>query len=223
MSERSAQFLAIAEAASEIDVRESELDTGPLDALKDAAEQIGKSWSKSNLGYQANVYYDGFTTPPPGTVFSREWGFEGIILGSRGEWCPYEAADVIRHIENLAGDPDLKPMSKALDEIRAQVTNLLERARSLAARTSMTDDYLKKNIEALGHMSLPNPEQLARAQMQTANGQFIARDMQALEGGWQAAGHQIVLARVFYVKSPYQVARELNRICSKLAIHLEGG
>ena len=222
MSERSAEFLAIAEAAGDLAVRESELDTGALDALEDAAEQVGKSWSKSNLGYQANVYYDGFTNPPPGAVFSREWGFEGSTLGSRGDWRPYEAADVVRYIENLAGDPDLTPVSEVADEIRAQVTDLLERARSLAARTSLTDDYLKENIEALGHLSLPDRGQLAQAQMHTTKGQFVIRDMQAAEGGWQAAGHQIALARVFYVKSPYHVARELNGTCRRLAMHLEG-
>jgi hypothetical protein len=34
----------------------------------------------TNLGYQANVYYAGFRTPPAGAMFSREWGFQRVSL-----------------------------------------------------------------------------------------------------------------------------------------------
>ncbi|MEV5002830.1 hypothetical protein [Nocardioides sp. LML1-1-1.1] len=56
MTDRSVEFIAIAERASALADREGELDTGPLDALEAAAEDVGRSWSQSNLGYQANVY-----------------------------------------------------------------------------------------------------------------------------------------------------------------------
>jgi hypothetical protein len=96
MSERSAQFLAIAEAAGDLAARESELDTGALDALDEAAEEVGKSWSKSNLGYQANVYNDGFATPPPGAVL--------VASGDSGASPSARAA---------SGAPTKPPMSSA--------------------------------------------------------------------------------------------------------------
>lgn len=39
--------------------------TGPLLTYENAANQIGESWSESNLGYHARVYYTGFQQPPP--------------------------------------------------------------------------------------------------------------------------------------------------------------
>ncbi len=30
----------------------------------------------------SKVYYDGFTPPPPGAVFSQEWGFQDGVLGT---------------------------------------------------------------------------------------------------------------------------------------------
>jgi GNAT superfamily N-acetyltransferase len=71
----------------------------------------------------------------------------------------------------------------------------------------------RRTWRALGHLSIPDRGQLAQAQMRRATGRFAVRDMQAAEGGWQPAGHQIALAKVFYVKMPYQVARELSDIC----------
>lgn len=37
----------------------------PLARLEAAANSIGRSWSGSNLGYQADVYYKNFEVPPP--------------------------------------------------------------------------------------------------------------------------------------------------------------
>ncbi len=56
MTDRSAEFIAIAEEARELAERERELDDSSLEALEAAAEEVGRAWSKSNLGYQANVY-----------------------------------------------------------------------------------------------------------------------------------------------------------------------
>lgn len=86
MTDRSVEFIAIAERASALADREGELDTAPLDALEAAAEDVGRSWSQSNLGYQANVYYQNYQVPPPGAMFSREWGFQGMFQGTTGDW-----------------------------------------------------------------------------------------------------------------------------------------
>jgi len=50
---------------------------GDLDRLEDAAEEIFHAWSGSNLGYQAEVYYENLKRPPSGAFFSLEWGFNG--------------------------------------------------------------------------------------------------------------------------------------------------
>lgn len=223
MTDRSAEFISLAERATELAERESELDTEPLNALESAAEDVGRAWSKSNLGYQANVYYKGFKTPPPGAMFSREWGFLGTFQGTTGDWQPYEAEQVTSFVEEKAGHPELSKPRDQSDAIRPNVEELLQRARSLAAKIPQPhDDYLKDNIEQLQHLTLPDIGLLARIQMRGVTGQIITRDTQALEGGAQAAGHQIALANVLHIKSPYQVARKLASVCERLGKHLEG-
>lgn len=223
MTDRSAEFIAIAEEASLLAERQDELKAQPLEALEAAANEVGRSWSKSNLGYQANVYYKGFRTPPPGAMFSREWGFQGVFLGTTGDWHPYSEQEVIAYIEKVAGAPDLTEVRQTSGSIRPLVEALIERARSTAAKIPPPhDDYLKDNLEELQRVTLPSVQTLARMQMHTTSGQFVIRDMQAAEGGWQPSGHQIALASVLYIRSPYKSAEWLAKVCERLGRHLEG-
>ena len=92
MTDLSDEFLSIAAEAGSLAERDTELDQEVLSALDSAAGEVGRSWSRSNLGYQANVYYAGFQVPPAGAVFSREWGFQGRFQGSVGDWKPFEVS-----------------------------------------------------------------------------------------------------------------------------------
>lgn len=222
MTDHSAEFIAIAEEARALAGREVELDAAALVALETAAEQVDRSWSKSSLGYQANVYYEGFKVPPPGAMFSREWGFQGVFQGTVGDWQPYEPRHVVAHVEKLAGNPQLGPSRAASDDVHAAVQSLIERARSLAARIPPPHDaYLDENLKELQKVALPTVEMLAAALRNTTSGQFIIRDMQAADGGWQSSGHHVVLANVMHIRVPYSAAKWLAQVCEKLARHLE--
>lgn len=223
MTDRSVEFIAIAERASAVADREGELDTAPLDALEAAAEDVGRSWSQSNLGYQANVYYQNYQAPPPGAMFSREWGFQGMFQGTTGNWEIHQVEQVTAYIEDKAGHPDLSGPRAQSDAIRPEVEDLIQRARSVAAKIPAPhDDYVTEHVEQLQHITLPDVGLLARAQMRGVTGQIMTRDARAIEGGAQAAGHQIVIANVMHIKSPYEVARGLAKICERLGRHLEG-
>lgn len=214
--------MAIAEEANELAAEESELDDSALSALESAAEETARSWSKSNLGYQANVYYDGFKVPPPGHMFSREWGFQGTFVGSVGDWRPYQASEVITHVEKIAGEPDLAASREASEMARPRAETLIQRARSAAARIPPPHDgYSAENLEELQGVSMPPIRKLAASLMHTTSGQFVVRDMQATEGGWQPSGHQMVLANVMYIRSPYKAAKWLAEVCERLGRHLE--
>lgn len=223
MTSRSARLLAIAREAGELAKRKAELDERPLASLEAAAQKTARSWSRSNLGYQANVYYEGFGPPPAGAFFSREWGFLGIVAGTKGEWRSFRADEVEAHIEALAGHPDLCGPSSTSEELRPVVDALIHRARSNAAKIPPPhDDYLKETLQELSRVSLPSVKTLAEALMSTTSGVFAVRDTQALEGGWQPSAHQIALARVMHIRSPYAVATRLAAVCERLGRHLEG-
>lgn len=54
----------------------------PTDAVRDAAKQVGRSFSGSWLGYHSQVYYNGLVPPPPGARFSQEWGLKEMGVSS---------------------------------------------------------------------------------------------------------------------------------------------
>jgi predicted nucleotide-binding protein len=222
MTDLSAEFLSIAAEAGSLAERETDLNEEALSALESAAEEVGRSWSKSSLGYQANVYYKGFKSPLPGHMFSREWGFLGTFHGTVGDWEPYDSDDVVAHVEKLAGNPDLGPSRKVSDAERRPADVLIQRARSAAAQVKPPhDDYLRENLEELQRTSLPSVSKLANSLRNATGGQFAIRDMQAMEGGWQVAGHQRVVAQAMYIRSPYKAARSLAEVCRRLGRHLE--
>ncbi|MFF4319979.1 TIR domain-containing protein [Streptomyces sp. NPDC001568] len=222
MTDLSVEFLSIATAARSLAERADGLDAAALLALEEAATEAGKSWSKSNLGYQANVYYRDFRTPPPGHEFSREWGFLGSFHGTVGDWKTYSADEVEARIKQSAGSPNLDASREAAEAIRGEVAGLIDRARSISARIQPPhDDYLTENLEALQKISLPTARQIAASLTRRINGQFPVRDMQAFEGGWQVAGHQMVLAEVLHTRSPYLTARKVAEVCGRLGQHLE--
>lgn len=221
MSDVSDEFLAIARESGLLANRECELDEAPLRALEDAAFDIGKAWSGSSLGHQANVYYAGYQPPPASSQFSREWGFLGQFHGTTGDWTAHTAEEVVGEIETRAAHPKLDPARTAADQVREPLEKLIDRARSAGARLAPPhDDYLKGNLEELQRIVIPSVLTLARHQMRTASGGFAIRDMQALEGGWQAAGHQVALANVLHIRAPYAVAKSLATVCERIGQHI---
>jgi predicted nucleotide-binding protein len=221
MTKLDEEFRSITAEAASIAGREVDLDEEGMSALESAAKEVGRSWSKSSLGYQANVYYEGFKVPPPGHIFSREWGFLNAFYGTIGDWKPYDFSVVVAYVEELAGTPDSSSDRELSDVMRGPVNELIQRARSAVARFGAPqDDYLKENIEELQKIALPRVGKLATSLMNITNGRFVVRDTRALEGGWQVAGHQQVIAEIMYVRSPYVVARRLAEICGRLARHL---
>ena len=72
------ELLSIADRMGELakQGRQEDIEK-PLESLKQAAEEIGRAWSGSWIGYHANVYYEDMKPPPPGDHFSLEWGPTG--------------------------------------------------------------------------------------------------------------------------------------------------
>lgn len=221
------EFAEIAAQSEQLAAREKELDQPALDALEKAAVAVERAWSKSNLGYQANVYYEGFKVPPPGAFFSREWGFLGTFSGTTGNWSICSSEEVKDFVRSVAGSPDISESATTSRSARQQVLDLAERAMSAASRIPPPlDNYLEEKLAELGslcRMGVPDAQTLSLELMHVPAGQVPVRDMQALEGGWQPAGHQIIMGEVLALQAPYRVAESLARISRRIDQHLATG
>ena len=96
MNEPHADLLEIADRMDVLVERGRQIDVQePLGVLEDAANEIGKSWSGSWLGYHAHMYYGDLEPRPPGAHFGQDSGFRGRssrgtdrqVVGTAGRVC----------------------------------------------------------------------------------------------------------------------------------------
>ena len=76
-----------------------------IEKLSASAQEIGKSWSGSCLGYHSRVYYRDFKRPLPGDRFSQEWGLMQVYAndGSSDHWAEQPFDAVVQYITEQAG------------------------------------------------------------------------------------------------------------------------
>jgi predicted nucleotide-binding protein len=191
----------------------------PLKALEDAADQVGQAFSGSWLGYHSRVYYEGFSTPPPGTNFSQEWGFQHPE-GYRGRFREYKYADVEAHIQALAKHPNLDPARGAarhadevFDKGKAEIISILE--TELASQPDAFLTKLKGDLEKLEPIS-----QLDIARQWSPEGQ-ITRDVIAMGQGYIVPAHINATAEVTSLRHSFHICNEGAKIARKAASHLE--
>jgi hypothetical protein len=188
--------------------------------LQDAADQVGRAFSGSWLGYHSRVYYQGFGTPPACVNFSQEWGLRHPE-GSRGGWREYRYADVEAHIEALAKHPNLDPARDAarhadevFDKGKADIISILE--TELASKPDAFLAKLKADLEKLEPIS-----QVDIARHWAPKGQIMTRDMTAMGQGNTVPAHINSEARVASLRHSFGICKAAADIARKAASHLE--
>ena len=160
-----------------------------LGTVTEAANSLHKSWSGSNLGYQAEVYYHDLKPRPPGAQFSSEWGIgQRSGFGSKGAWREYAHDDIIAEIYRRAGDPKLNDLREASKALASQVEPLKAEVDSvLAVVTSETGDSFLKGLREKRHACRIRVLDEIIALM-VPSGQTISRDMIAITQGLNRPG-----------------------------------
>ncbi|MBI4962478.1 MAG: nucleotide-binding protein [Desulfomonile tiedjei] len=188
----------------------------PLKRLTKACEEVGKAWSRSWIGYQANVYYADLEPPPPGDHFSAEWGFES----SSGDWHEYDHDGVRNFIHEKAGNPDLKAAhdlekegGSLIDNKRSEIISILETVLSLRQDpflNSLKDEAEEKRVfTASDFVKQRSPKQ------------YMSRDTLAMGQGTWVPPHIDVFAEVFSIQNRAIVCQHLADIAKRAASHLK--
>ena len=110
VSELRAIATALSEAEAAFDVPQI---LSPVNAVQKSAEEIGKSWSGSWLGFESRIYYAGLKPTPPGCYFQSGHSPLSTMMNSAGQWLEYAQGLVEKEILNRAKNPDLVPAGKA--------------------------------------------------------------------------------------------------------------
>ena len=186
----------------------------PLEQLRHAAEQVGKAWSGSWIGYHANVYSSGFRPTPPGYYFNPEWG---LMSGEEG-WKTFDPDVVKENIRSLAGKPDLAPAKEfnecAKHSFIRQKQNLLSIIEIESVHSASL--FIDAQKEATDKLSLISEHGYLASRKPT---QFTTRDSLAAHQGIWIPPHVAILAEVFAIKNTIRACESLVEIAKQIAAH----
>ena len=202
------------EAASTI---ESDNIAQSMNTLEEAVIEVKRSFSGSWLGYHSRVYYADLSPAPPGANFSQEWG----LARTRGKWREFDSEDVIAHIYQMAGEPDLDASREAagkaqelFDSLKSEILSIL--TNELDERADGFLVKLKDDLDRLEPMSKADV-----AQHWSPKGQIMTRDTLALGQGTQVPPHIAPLAEVAAIRHSFGICGKAAAISRKAASHLE--
>ena len=144
-------------------------DTSKFNSIFEVIDQVSKAWSGSLLGYQANVYYKDFQTPPKGAKFSKEWGINNPITqfdqynmlgGSVGEWQEYTNEEVTNYINQMVGEVDISEIIKESNNCKQIFEECKEDIILLINSTDLfkKDTFLQKLTKETEDIIIPSQE-----------------------------------------------------------------
>jgi len=194
----------------------------PVRRLCDSANEVGRAWSGSWLGYQSRVYYANLGPTPAGAHFSVEWGGEGFhTMGTTGDWAEYTFDGVRDEIFSRAGVRSLTPMEGVVSGAKDVFAHAREEFLSIATVTleNKTDAFLSRLKSQVEELKILGKFDYARALQ--PKGQIISRDMMAVGQGFQTPLHIAVLAEITALEDAPKKCGELGKILRRAASHLE--
>ena len=210
------ELLSIADRMGELakQGRQEDIEK-PLESLKQAAEEIGRAWSGSWIGYHANVYYEDMKPPPPGDHFSLEWG-------PTGNWTEFDPLEVRQAIFERAGNPNFEPVTllhkDAVDEFDTQRLNALSVLQlELTDSEDLLLKRLKGKIDSLSLVTLN--EERGRWRPERAETRDATAVATALADGTPPQ-HIDVLTRVSAIQHTLHIVAELGRLTRQAAEHI---
>lgn len=193
-----------------------------LERLYNAAEQVGKSWCGSGLGYHSRVYYKNLKPVPPGARFSQEWGLmpTAFVRDTVGEWVEYDFETVVNAIHNMAGNPDLSAAEAFVKTVRVEVENMRPELVSLLSTELQThnDSFLSNLREKVENYTFYSYQDYVTHLV--PSGQFISRDSAAYGEGFRSSPHHNVLARVVMIRHYFEICKEFAKIPKQAASHI---
>ena len=224
MTEPHEELMDIAESLDRLVKRSRQPDIQePLKKLEHAAKEVGKAWSGSWLGYQANVYYKDLKPKPPGAHFSQEWGLHKSFQNeSAGTWIKCDAEHVKGTVRDLAGNPDLEPSSTVNEEAVLEFTTQKLNVTSIfEAHKDSADRFLKRLREDLEKLSILDKTQIiTRIFQRSRNVRTLTKDTLALNQGIWTPPHFSLLSEALSIQHTIEQVADLAKISRQAGSHL---
>lgn len=193
----------------------------PLSKLEKAADEVGKAWSGSWIGYQSRIYYENLNPPPPGAHFSIEWGPRTAIdFDTTGNWKEFDFDDVRSEIFRKAKNPDLAAQKKLqmqgqklFEEKRKQIISILE-----TVSLSHEDRYISELLKEVHETRIVTASDFIQRRRPS---QLMSRDSLAMSQGLQIPPHIALQAELISFRTVPLCCEILGKITKNGFLHLE--
>lgn len=193
-----------------------------LKKLMDAAIGVSKSWSGSNLGYHAKVYYKDLKPIPAGARFSRQNGLKDNwpLEGSVGDWEEYDSDQLISHIYRQVDDSKLRSARSDSMQLNTQFEKIKSNIISIltVALDEEQDVFLAK-LKSTIEECIPRDAQYFQHAMEP-RGQVISSEMDAIAEGFRIAPHQYVIADIAAINHSSVEAEKISKLANQAGSHL---
>ena len=213
------------EAAQRLQTLERGLDEPKhkkaIDSVQAAVAEVNNAWGGSWVGFESRVYYEGLSTPPPGTYFSSGHSGLSSMMNSAGNWVEYGRGAVEREIYRRAGVPNLTAAHQLSGELaesfEAEKEAVVAILRGLTATSS--DVYYSTLLEEAekakvvlqsGFIAAYRPTQIVGSAFSPAFAQ-----------GVQTPPHILVQTEIFAIKAPALACGALAKVARKAYSHIE--
>ena len=197
----------------------------PLARTRQAAEQVGKAWSGSWIGYHANVYYRDFQPPPPGAHFNKAWGLKKprFDTGSTGDCVEYDSEYVRAAIYRQAGGADLEPARTFAVEADREFLKQQQTLLSIieVAMDGLISPFLTGLNEKTGKLAVVSSNQIL--QSWKPGYKLTIYDEVAANQGTHASPHLLVLSEVYAIQHSIEIAAGLAEITRQVESHVSRG
>ncbi|MFP1983691.1 TIR domain-containing protein [Lonsdalea quercina] len=201
----------------------SKKDFSELEKIVNVADDIGKAWSGSWLGYQSRVYYANFASPPPGANFNMQFGLRDIYtMGTKGDWREYEFEGVTNLVYEESGNIDLDIYKEQADDaaeiFESAKGDVLSTIYANKSKLHSDDKFLDDLIKKIEGMKIYHESDYVKVQM--PSGKFMSSDMNAMSQGFRTPPHIAVIAKVAALREPFNRCMELKKEIIKLGSHI---
>lgn len=192
-----------------------------LDEIWTRTKEIAKSASGSWLGYQANVYYEGFRPPPAGVHFDIENGTAGTYFaGPNPAWIERTSEEVYSALMTEEDKEALVAAEARADEgllllnsVKADIASML--AVYLQGRD---DSYVRRLAEETDKEKVVSLVEMINDR--SPKRQLVTVDMRAVSQGTWAPPHVKVQSRITAAMQPSAHCTVLAERVGKLAAHI---
>ena len=184
--------------------------------LRERASDIGRAWSKSWVGDQANLYYKDFKPPPPDEEFDQ---LSGKLLRDQPAWIKYSDEEVRSRIHDSI---DADKVERAT-EIANRCTITFEDKKDdvisiLELVDSQENSYINGIRMAINDLKIPTANQIVK---ELAPNSIITRDIIALSKRSRTPPHLRLFAETVCVRHGIKCLQLLQQNISRAINHLK--